>query len=77
MQVDLELQGDGRRGGLRRIDEVDEALERGVLVDQMPQFVPDDESQFIFAHQVEELGVDVHDVGMPGILRSDGESIDG
>lgn len=40
-------------------------------------FVPDDESQFIFAHQVEELGVDVHDVGMPSILRSDGESIDG
>ena len=44
VQVDLELQGDGRRSGLRRVDEIDEALERGVQVDQMPQFVADDES---------------------------------
>ena len=77
VQVDLELQGDGRRGVLRRIDEVDEALERGVQVDQMPQLVADDESQFILAHQVEQLGVDVYDMGVLRVFRCDGKGVDG
>ena len=69
VQTDFVLQRDGH-GCLWRKHEAYETRETRVLVDEMSQFVSDDEAQLILCHQVEESGVDIHDIRLALVFRS-------
>ena len=53
-----------------------ETGEFGVFVDEMSQLMSYDEAQFIFCHQVEKGGVDIHNVRLAFVLCRHGESVD-
>ena len=75
MQANLVLHGDGNLRAVRRENEVDQAFESRVLVDQVAQFVADHEAQLIFAHQVEHRGIDIDNVWLPFIFSGNAEGI--
>ncbi len=73
---DLVLQHGRQFGVLGRIDKADEPVQFGIPVDNVPQFVAQDEAQLIGRHQLDETGIEIDDVWLFLVFGEHGEGVD-